>query len=172
MEAVAEAAGVSVETVYKTFGSKLALLQRVIDINLAGDEDPLALTERSIFTDVRDEPDQRRQVELLARNARIVLERAGTLQWAVLAAAEHEPELAELVTRYNGMRLRAMRGFIEWVAARGPLRDGLTVERAALTYWTLSSTETHHLLRGRGGLSAEDYERWLADALKALLLQP
>jgi AcrR family transcriptional regulator len=170
MDGVAEAAQVSVETVYKSFGSKLALLQRVIDFNLAGDSAEVPLAERSIFTEVRDEPDQVRQVELLARNARTVLERAGPLQWAIRVAAENEPELAELVARYNAMRLRAMTTFIAWIAERGRLRDEITIDEAALTYWTVSSTEVHHFLRGLGGLSANDYERWLASSLKALLL--
>lgn len=172
MEAVAEAAQVSVETVYKAFGSKLALLQRVIDFNLAGDSAEVPLAERSLFMEVRVEPDQVRQVELLARNARIVLERAGPLQWAIRVAAEHEPDLSEVVARYNAMRLRTMRTFIEWIAERGRLRDDMAVDQAALTYWTLSSTEVHHFLRGLGGLSADDYESWLATSLKALLLPP
>lgn len=172
MEAVADAAGVSVETVYKAFGSKLTLLQRVIDVDLAGDEEHISLPERPLFLKVRDEPDQRRQVELLAHNARIVLERAGPLQWTVLAAADREPDLAEVVRRYNTMRLASMTRFIEWVSARGPLRAGITVEEAALTYWTVSSTEVHHLLRTVGGLSADQYERWLSNNLQALLLAP
>lgn len=172
IEAIAEAAGVSAETVYLAFKTKAALLAKVVDVTLAGDEASLPLAERPLFQEARSERDQVRQVRLLARNARIVLERAGALQWTLLLASGHEPEIAELVERYGRMRLQTMTTFIDWIAANGPLRAGLTKQRAAETYWTLSSTEVHHLMCVRLGYSADDYEEWLGDQLERALLPP
>ena len=42
-------AGVSVETVYSVAGSKLDLLERVIDISAVGDDEAVSLAERSEF---------------------------------------------------------------------------------------------------------------------------
>ena len=172
MEAIADRAAVSVETVYLAFKTKAALLARVVDVALAGDEAAVPLAERPLFQEVRNERDQRKQVRLLARNARRVLERAGALQWALLLASGHEPDIAQLVDTYNRRRLETMTMFAGWVAANGPLMDGMTVEQAGQTYWTLSSTEVHHMLRSRLGYSADAYEQWLGDQLERTLLTP
>ena len=172
IETIASAADVSPETVYLAFKTKAALLARVVDITLAGDEEPVPLARRPFFQEVRRERDQRRQLRLLARNARLVLERAGPLQWTLLLASGQEPEIAELVGRYNRERLKVMGTFIDWIHDNGPLAAGLTRDRAAETYWALSSTEVHHLLRVRLRYSPEDYERWLADQLERALLPP
>lgn len=172
IEAIAAAAGTSPETVYLAFKTKAALLSHVVDTTLAGDEAPLPLAERPLFLEVRNERDQRRQVRLLARNARIVLERAGPLQWTLVLASGQEPEIAELVDRYHRLRLTAMSTFIDWITRNGPLAAGLTRKRAAETYWALSSTEVHQLMRRRLGYSPEDYERWLGDELERALLPP
>jgi len=170
MEAIAREAGVAVETVYLAFKTKASLLARVVDVALAGDEAPAALPERPIFQEVRAEKDQRRQLELLARNARIVLERAGPLQWALLMASGNEPELADLVERYQRRRLELQSEFIRWVAANGPLAPGVSVQAAGRTYWTLASIEVHHLVRSTLGRTAKEYEEWLGRTLKLALL--
>jgi AcrR family transcriptional regulator len=43
---VAEAAGVSVETVYKQFRNKGGLLKAVYDVRMAGDDEPVPIAER------------------------------------------------------------------------------------------------------------------------------
>jgi len=43
----ASTAGVSVETVYVHFGSKVDLLNRVMDVAVVGDHDPVALVDRA-----------------------------------------------------------------------------------------------------------------------------
>ena len=57
-----------------------------------------------------------------------------------------------------------------WLAAQGPLRDGMSAESAAAVLWTLTSPEVHLMLRGtwgwpRGavcGLAARDADGDLA----------
>jgi AcrR family transcriptional regulator len=170
IEAIAAAAGVSMETIYFGFKSKAGLLARVVDVALAGDELPVPLAERPMFEEVRIESDQNRQVELLARNVRTVLERAGPLQWALLTASASEPEIAELVDRYQQRRLEVQTEFVRWLAANGPLRHGMSAEDGGRIYWTVASTEVHHMLRVKAGFSADEYEQWLVRSLRDLLL--
>ena len=170
MEAIAGEAGVAVETVYLAFKTKASLLARVVDVALAGDEAPVALAQRAMFQEVRAEKNQWRQLELLARNARVVLERAGPLQWALLMASANEPEIADLVERYHRRRLEVQTEFMRWVAANGPLAPGLSVQAAGRTYWTLASIEVHHLVRSTLGRTAKEYDQWLARTLKLALL--
>src|SRR5689334_14852964 len=46
MRDVAAQAGVSPETVYKTFGTKAALIKDVYDMTLAGDDEPVPMIDR------------------------------------------------------------------------------------------------------------------------------
>src|SRR5258708_33227705 len=46
VRAVAERAGVSVETVYKTFGGKPGMVKALWDTTLAGDDEPVPMADR------------------------------------------------------------------------------------------------------------------------------
>src|SRR6476659_9990033 len=60
---VAEAAGVAADTVYATFGTKPRLLTAVIDLRLSAGTGIANVMERPEALALRDEPDQRRQIE-------------------------------------------------------------------------------------------------------------
>lgn len=47
MPAIAAAAGVSVQSVYKAFGNKAALLKTVFDVAIAGDDEPVPMLQRA-----------------------------------------------------------------------------------------------------------------------------
>jgi hypothetical protein len=85
-------------------------------------------------------------------------------------AAETEPDIAELLRSILHNRLQGITQFVRWLATNGPLRDGLTVEDAGQTTWTLTSAEVHHLLTVDIGWSDDRYEAWLKDTLTRLLL--
>ena len=57
MSAIAAAAGVSVQTIYNTFGSKAALLKAVYDTTLAGDDEPIPMGRRPEFLAMEREQD-------------------------------------------------------------------------------------------------------------------
>src|SRR5260370_42152507 len=66
MEAVAQEAGVAVETVYTAFKSKRTLLARLVDRAVGGDDEPIHILDRPGPQQVKSEPDQRRQLQLFA----------------------------------------------------------------------------------------------------------
>ncbi|MBA2389147.1 MAG: hypothetical protein H0V64_05840 [Geodermatophilaceae bacterium] len=67
-------------------------------------------------------------------------------------------------------RRESMRTVVAWIAARGPLRDGLSQEDAAAVVWTLTSSEVHLMLRDTWGWSRGRYAQWLQNTLTATLL--
>src|SRR5207302_1576199 len=75
IEAIAGAAGVAAVTVYSAFGSKRALLARLIGVAVVGDERPVPLLERPGPRRVMATTDQRTQVRLFARDVARVVER-------------------------------------------------------------------------------------------------
>ncbi len=89
---------------------------------------------------------------------------------ALAAAASTDPELRTLWNSIETGRLKGQVRFVEMLAGRGALRPGLSVEDGRDGLWTLTSLAVHDMLVVTRGWSAERYERWLAEALAALLL--
>ncbi len=170
IEQIAQEAGVAVETLYATFGSKRAVLSRLVGVSVVGDDEPVPLLERQGPQAARREPDQHRQVEMFAHDMREIMGRMGPVFGIMRTAAETEPDIAELLRGILQDRLQGITQFVRWLAANTPLRDGLTIEDAAETTWALTSAEVHHLLTVDSGWSDHRYEAWLTDTLTRLLL--
>src|SRR5256885_17017500 len=52
LTAVAAEAGGAIQTVYKGFGSKPALLSALVDVTVAGDDEPVALPDRQFVAGI------------------------------------------------------------------------------------------------------------------------
>lgn len=170
MDGIAKEAGVAVETVYVAFRNKRTILARLFDVSVVGDDQPVPLLERHGPQEVRQERDQRRQIQLFAHGIREIMERVGPLFEAMRLAALTESEIAVLLEDVLGKRLEGMRFFVEALIGNGPLRDGLAVADAVDEVWTLTSAEVHRLLTVDRGWPGDQYEVWLVDTLAALLL--
>lgn len=169
---IAGTAGVSVDTVYKTFGSKIGLLKAVLDVAVGGDDAPVPLLDRAGPQALREETDQPTQVRMLAAAVTGQLERIRPLDDILRSAATVDQEAAELRQDIQVRQRRAaMRTIVGWIAARGPLRDGLSVNRAAQVVWTLTSPEVHLLMRDTGGWSERSYRAWLEQVLTDAILE-
>ena len=70
VQAIAERAGVAVQTVYAVFGTKRELLRQLIEATITGDDEPLPITERPEAQSVAAEPDARRRASLDAALSR------------------------------------------------------------------------------------------------------
>jgi len=165
---VADTAGVAADTVYAVFGTKARVLTAVIDSRLAPSGDVDNVTERPEAHAVRDEPDQRRQIHLFARDMAAMSTRVRPVYEIMRTASAVEPEMAAVFTEMDGYRLRNMREVAGWIAARGPLR--VDVDRAAETIWALASPDVGRLLCEGRGWTEDDHAAWLEDALARTLL--
>jgi hypothetical protein len=143
------------------------VLTGLIDLRLApaGDANVMDRTEAQA---VRDEPDQRRQIHLFARDIATVVERVRPVYEIMRTASAVEPEMAAIHAEMDSYRLGNMRRVTEWIAAHGDLRVG--VDRAAEIVWALASPDVAKMLREERGWSREQYAEWLEDALARLLL--
>lgn len=170
IEAIAQAAGVATETVYASFGSKRAILSKLVEISVGGDERPIPLLERPGPQAVRREPDQPRQIQMFASQIAEIMTRVAPIFAVMNAAAKTEPEIAELLDRLLAERLGGMTYFISALSEHGGLRDGLDASTVAETVWALTSAEVFNLLTIERSWSKERYAAWLADSLTRLLL--
>jgi AcrR family transcriptional regulator len=170
MDAIAQNAGVAPETVYAAFGSKRAILSRLFEVSLVGDDLPIPLLERQGPQAAMNETDQHRQIELFAHDIYNIMNRVAPLFDIMRVAAKTEPEIAEMLETILNARVQGMMAFVRALMKHGPLRSGVTSEKAAETIWTLTSAEVFTLLKTNRGWSEEKHKQWLADSLTRLLL--
>ena len=164
---IAADAGTAAETVYATFGSKVAVLEALVRGAARGD-DTAEILQQAGPARVAAATDAREMLRLFAADIVERLERVGPLLVVLAQAAASEPALAELYRRVHEARLQNLRTIAVALAHRGSLRVG--EEEAAETVWALASPELHTLLTGLRSWSRERYTAWLAETLAAALL--
>ena len=170
MRDVATHAGVSAETVYKTFRTKATLIKDVYDVTLAGDDEPIPMIDRPEIQAVFAANSPWDKLARYAFAARRVGERVGPLLAKLLAAASGgDPDLAQFRETINSERLVGADALVHHLAAAGDLRADLNPDRARDIVWTLISPEVYELVVGDRGWSPDEYEQWLAQALTAAL---
>jgi AcrR family transcriptional regulator len=170
MAAIASEAGVALKTVYVAFETKSGLLRALWHLRLRGDEDAAPVAERRWYQELLEEPDPERQLRLVARNSRIVKERAGVLLGVIRSAAPTDPDIAELWARIQTDFYDNQRAIVKTLHARKALRRGLGVARAADVLWTLNHPDLWLLLVGERGWTPAEWERWFADTARSQLL--
>jgi len=170
IETIASDAGVGVDTVYATFGSKRGLLSALMDVRVGGDDQPVDILDRAGPQSVRREPNQRRQLAGFAEDVSAIIERARPVDDIIRGAGAVDAEIAAYRARMQETRFENMRRFVSWVAANGPLRAGVSELDAAAIVWSLTSPEMHRLLRVERGWTPERYREWLGQTLTRTLL--
>lgn len=170
MQAIADEAGVAVQTLYFTFGTKRALLSEILDIAIAGDEEPVATLDRPHIQALMDDPDPVAQLRGQARITRLVYGRLAPALEVVRGAATADPDLADLWETSIKQRATVMERFIAALVTKTQLREGIDQAAAVDIALALQGPELYEFLVGRRGWSPDQYEQWLANALISQLL--
>jgi AcrR family transcriptional regulator len=165
---IADEAGVARDTVHAVFGSKARVLTALIDLRLVPDGSVGNITETPGAQAIRDEVDQRKQLELFAAWIAGISTGLRPTFEILRTASAVEPEMAAVFTEMNRFRMRNMQVYARWVAARGPLR--VSTRRAGEIMWTLASPDVARMLCDELGWSQAQHARWLADSLIRTLL--
>ena len=172
IDAIAERADVSSETIYSTFGNKRSLLSQLVDASIAGDVNATPILERDWVQEIRGEPDPRRRLRLLAGQGRSILERRSAVDEVVRGAASADPDIAALRDLGKAQRFAGQREFLRIVVGSASLREGMDLETAADILYAVGSPETYRLLVVDRGWSSSRFERWYGETLERLLLAP
>jgi TetR/AcrR family transcriptional regulator, regulator of autoinduction and epiphytic fitness len=169
IEDVAARAGVAVPTVYKAFANKRTLLTAAVATAMTGGPDA-PVDRQAWFHEQLDAPTAEQQLQLIARNARRLNDRAAPLLELVRVTAARDSEIATLWHGINNDRLARSRTSAKRLAVKATLRT--SVPGAAHTLWALTVPELYVLHVKESGRSPEAYQRWLADVLITVLLAP
>jgi AcrR family transcriptional regulator len=166
--AIAAAARVSVETIYKGFGGKPGLVRAIVEKGLAG-QGPVPAEQRSDH--IRDtEPDPRRILAAWGAFTAEIAPRVAPVLALARDAAASDPEVARTLDQISTARLDRMTINARGLFHAGHLWPGITPAEAADILWTYSSPELYELLVIRREWSAERYGRFIGQALIAALL--
>jgi TetR/AcrR family transcriptional regulator of autoinduction and epiphytic fitness len=170
LTAIAAQAGVAIQTVYAVFGSKRQLLSELVDITIAGDDEPLALPDRPFVADIRALADPRAKLARFARHLAEVNARQAAVMIALAGAASADPDAAAIWRRNLDDRRRGMTGLAADLAGTGRLRADHDVETAADVLWLAMDVRNYDWLVRQRGWTTEQYQRWYVDTVAAALL--
>jgi AcrR family transcriptional regulator len=170
INAVAAAAGVSVETVYKAFGNKPGLVKAAFDVAVVGDDEPIPMMQREFVRRTSAEPDPHKKLEGYGVHVADVGARTGLILLAVRAAAATDPGAADVWAELQAERLTGMTAFARHLHEGGYLCAGVSANEARDVLWTYNSVELWDLLVNQRGWSLRRFGRWVGDQLIAALL--
>lgn len=162
---VAGDAGVSPETIYKSFGSKAALLKSVYDVLLAGDDEDLPLAARPEAVAVREARSPAAAAVAYAELAQLISSRIDPLLRVLLGARDTDEALADFARTIDEERHLGSSFYVKHWGERGWLRQDISLDHAIDAVWALNSAPTRWLLLDHGW-SDEEYTQWLAGLIR------
>jgi AcrR family transcriptional regulator len=172
LTAVATRAGVAIQTVYKIFGSKQALLSALVDVTVAGDDEPVALPDRPFVAEIAALTDGRAKLERYAHHLADTHARQAQVMLALAAAATADPDAAAIWRKNLDDRRHGMTMFAAEIASTGQLRPEHTIDSAADVLWLAMDVRNYDWLVRQRGWSPERFQRWYVDTVAAALLTP
>ncbi len=168
---IASEAGVAVQTIYNSIGSKRDVLSRVLDYAAAGERAPIPVPQ-FMREQAEHELDPRRIIAQIVEFWRGALPRTAPIFRVIREAATLDQEAAALERARAAQRLANYGGAARLLAERGALREGLTSDQAAATIFAIGHPETYRTLVLDGDWDEERWSAWILATLQAALLKP
>lgn len=162
MTAVAERAGVAVQTLYFTFRTKDELLQHVHDWTVLTD-DPTPPPLQTWYVSALAEPDPARAVALIVAGTADIAGRVAPMI-PVFHAVAAEPAGA-VYARAEDLRVEGMRNLVAALRTKATLRKGLTVNRAVDLLVVLLGPECYRSFVIDRGWSQKRWVDWTSALL-------
>jgi AcrR family transcriptional regulator len=170
MRAIADEAGVSVPTVEQLFGTKAQLLHVVIDVAVAGDDEPVPVLSRAWAADAQSERDLAAFLSAVAQALSEAQARSAGVMLAAYEAAASDPDIQLLIMDRESQRERTTTWIVNGVVERAGLRPGLDRAAAMDTVWTFMDPVIFSRLTQHRGWSLDRYAFWFADSVTRLLV--
>ena len=172
LTAIAAKSGVAVQTVYKVFGSKQALLSALVDVTVAGDDEPVRLADRQFVAEIGALTDARAKLDRYAQHLIEIHARQVQVMLALAAAATADPEAASIWRKNLDDRRNGMALFAAELASTGEIRPDHTVDDVADVLWLAMDVRNYDWLVRQRGWSSERFQRWYVDTVAAAILAP
>lgn len=167
MPAIAERAGVAVQTLYFTFHTKGRLLEACIEAAVLG-PDELPPEQQPFWDELRKARSGPAALAAFVRGNAAICARTAAIK-EVAEQAVHEPEPEHAVRTGERLRREGYAAVVAQIDERFGLRAGLSRERATDLLLLHGSGSTYLTLH-RYGWSHDEIVDWLAEALSRQLL--
>ncbi|ACZ87227.1 TetR/AcrR family transcriptional regulator [Streptosporangium roseum] len=169
LQDVADRAGVAVQTIYFVFGNKRALLKELVDVTIAGDDEPVATMDRPWYAAALAAGTARDMLCAYVAGTSVVLERVAPIGRVLEAAVASDPEVAALWPHDVDPRYVVQQGAAGVLVGKPGARMGVSAEEAADLLYGLLSPELYLLFVQERGWPRERWERWVGETLCAQL---
>lgn len=167
---IATLAGVAVDTVYASVGTKPEIFRLLWETAISGTDEVVKAEDRDYVKRVHEAPTARQKLRIYARAVAEIQERMGPLHIVLRDAAGSSPELRAIRDEISQRRAVNMRTLADELVAAGRTRPGLTAQEISDIVWATSSADMHHLLVKERGWTESAYESWLRDLWVRTLL--
>ncbi|MFP8963029.1 TetR/AcrR family transcriptional regulator [Streptomyces nanhaiensis] len=166
IDSIAREAGVAVQTVYFNFGNKQTILKELVDVRVAGDDEPVPTLERPWVLEAVAAEDPDAQLRHQVAGAREIYERVGALLEVLRSAAVSNEDVAPLWERNKQQRMEVQRHLVKALAEKHPLPGALTLDRAVDISYGLLGPEMYHLLVTERGWTPRQWADWVHSSLR------
>jgi AcrR family transcriptional regulator len=171
IDAIAQAAHVSRRTVFNSVGGKATLLKLAYEWAVVGDDEPVPLADRPAVKAIQAEPDPRKALALWAQTVAAIAARVAPISEVLTAAADADPDAAQLVADASRDRMSGATAFVRYLASVDGLAPGITQQHAADLCWALMDGHLYRRLITQRGWTTTDFTQWLSSIVAASLLR-
>jgi AcrR family transcriptional regulator len=169
LQDIADEAGVAVQTIYFTFGNKRALLKELVDVSIAGDDEPVATMDRSWFQAALAAETAQAQLQGLVHGARETLGRVAPILEVLRTAAATDPEVTGLWPQGPDPRFTVYATAATTLMTKPDAREGMLAEHAADVLFGLLSPELYLLFVRDRGWTPGQWEEWAYQTVRSQL---
>lgn len=166
IEAIAQRAEVSAQSVYAIFKSKTGILIALLDQSTFGPD------YEKVVRQALGASDPETRLRLAARVARQIRGAQSAAFDLMRGAGVVAPKLANLEQQRERLRYEREESVIIFLRDAGRLRPGLSHKTARDIFWMLTGGDVYRMLVRERGWSPQKYQDWLADTLVYSLLTP
>jgi AcrR family transcriptional regulator len=166
---IAQEAAVSQKTVEALYGTKARLLAETVTYAIRGDVEPVEMLQRPHILEMESVPSAAEMLDLHAAHLRRINERSAAIAFVVEQAAPAEPDVPALWQRMNDNRRIGVRWAARTLLAK-PGMGRVPAEEIESVFVIAFDWATYRVLAEVAGLSADEYEAWLASYYRQILL--
>ncbi|NJC74312.1 TetR/AcrR family transcriptional regulator [Planosporangium thailandense] len=169
LQAIADRAGVAVQTIYFAFGNKPSLLKELVDVTIAGDDEAIPTMQRAWFLDALAADTAQEHLRRHVAGTRQVLQRVAAITDVLRSASAQDPSIASLWQYETDPRLEVQTTAARSIMAKPGARAGVSAEHAADVLFGLLSPELYLLFVRDRGWTPGHWEQWTYDTLRTQL---
>lgn len=166
VDAIAQRAEVSAQSIYAIFRSKTGILTELLNQSTFGPDYDAAVQQALAA------PEPAMRLRGAARIARQIHDAQSATFDLLRGSGVVAPELAKLEQEREDLRYRRQERMIISLRDAKSLRPGLTYATARDIFWMFTGKDVYRMLARERGWSSQKYQDWLAEVLVQALLSP